>query len=583
MDVVERPRYATAATALRRVELPQVRTLPCLADPATCPALVPPTRWPSGWTLAALLSVALLSLPLVVIVVGVFMPSSETWSHVASTVLSDYIVNSLRLVLGAGALALVIGVSTAWLVTAFEFPGRRFFEWALILPLAVPAYIAAYTYAGMFDVTGPLQLLVRTVVPSLADEFLYLNVMNIGVVTLIFGFVLYPYVYLVSRASFARQSAALLEASRTLGRGPAGTFLRVALPLARPAMAAGVGLVAMEVLNDYGAVKYFGVPTFTTGIFRSWFGLGDLSSAIRLSGMLMLFVLALLALERSQRGRAAFSGGQASERPLLRARLAGRRAALAFAVCAVPVLIGFAIPVAQLGYWAYGTAPSVVDVSFLRLMGNTFLLAGAAAALCVSVAVLLTYASRLNPRPWLRRVSRITVLGYSMPGAVVAVGVLVPFAWVDHRLDGMMYSAFGVPTGLLLSGTLVALIFAYAVRFMAVAFLPVESGFTRICGRVDDAARSLGATPSCALRRISLPLLRGTLFGAVILVFVDVLKELPLTLILRPFNFDTLATRAYQLATDELIAVSANYALVIIVAGIIPVVLLNRVVARAKG
>lgn len=590
MEVVERPRYAsvsaggiTAAGRVPRLELPQVRTLPCLADPSTCPALAPPSRWPSGWTLAALLSIALLSLPLMVIVVGVFLPSSETWSHVASTVLSDYIVNSLRLVLGAGVLALVIGVSTAWLVTAFDFPGRRLFEWALILPLAVPAYIAAYTYAGMFGVTGPLQLFVRTVIPSLADEFLYVNIMNIGVVTLIFGFVLYPYVYLVTRASFARQSATLLEVSRTLGRGPASTFLRVALPLARPAMAAGVGLVAMEVLNDYGAVKYFGVPTFTTGIFRSWFGLGDLSSAIRLSGMLMLFVLALLALERSQRGRAAFSGGQASERPLLRARLTGRRGALAFAVCAVPVLIGFAIPVAQLGYWAFSTAPSVVDLSFVRLMGNTFLLAGAAAALCVAVAVLLTYASRLNPRPWLRRLSRVTVLGYSMPGAVVAVGVLVPFAWLDHRVDGVMYSAFGVPTGLLLSGTLVALIFAYAVRFMAVAFLPVESGFTRICGRVDDAARSLGATPSCALRKISLPLLRGTLLGAVILVFVDVLKELPLTLILRPFNFDTLATRAYQLATDELIAVSANYALVIIVAGIIPVVLLNRVVARAKG
>jgi iron(III) transport system permease protein len=210
------------------------------------------------------------------------------------------------------------------------------------------------------------------------------------------------------------------------------------------------------------------------------------------------------------------------------------------------------------------------------------MLAAGAATLCVAVALLLTYASRLNPRPWLRQLSRITVLGYSMPGAVVAVGVLVPFAWVDHRVDGVMQATLGIPTGLLLSGTLVALLFAYAVRFMAVAFLPVESGFTRICGNVDDAARSLGATPSCALRKISLPLLRGTLFGAVILVFVDVLKELPLTLILRPFNFDTLATRAYQLASDELLAVSANYALVIIIAGIVPVILLNRFLARAQ-
>jgi iron(III) transport system permease protein len=224
----------------------------------------------------------------------------------------------------------------------------------------------------------------------------------------------------------------------------------------------------------------------------------------------------------------------------------------------------------------------VMDLRFARLVLNTFTLAAAAAVLCVTVAVLLTYASRLNPRPWLRRVSRVTVLGYSMPGAVVAVGVLVPFAWMDHRVDGVMQATLGIPTGLLLSGTLVALLFAYAVRFMAVAFLPVESGFTRICGSVDEAARSLGATPSCALRKVSLPLLRGTLFGAVMLVFVDVLKELPLTLILRPFNFDTLATRAYQLASDELIAVSANYALVIIVAGAVPVILLNRYLAKAR-
>jgi iron(III) transport system permease protein len=569
-----------------RVELPTIRPTPvCTADPASCgvrPCVANASQWPSSWTLAALASVALLSLPLLVVALGLLAPASETWSHVASTLLSSYITNSVRLVLGAGALALFFGVATAWLVTAYDFPGRRFFEWALILPLAVPAYIAAYTYAGMFDVTGPLQRFVRNAIPSLADEFLYLDVMNIGMVTLIFGFVLYPYVYLVSRASFARQSSALLEAARTLGHGPFSTFRRVALPLARPAMAAGVLLVAMEVLNDYGAVKYYGVTTFTTGIFRSWFGLGDLSSAIRLSAMLMVFVFVLMAVERSQRGRAAFAGGRASERPLVRARLTGTGALLAFALCAVPFLFGFGIPFAQLAYWAAGTFSSVIDLGFLRLVANTFLLAGAAAALCVVIALVLTYASRLNPKPWLRRVSRVTVLGYSMPGAVVAVGVLVPFAWVDHRVDGMMQAAFGIPTGLLLSGTFVALIFAYAVRFMAVAFLPVESGFTRICGRVDDAARSLGATPSCALRKISLPLLRGTLLGAVILVFVDVLKELPLTLILRPFNFDTLATRAYQLATDELIAISANYALVIILAGIIPVILLNRTIARGS-
>jgi iron(III) transport system permease protein len=524
----------------------------------------------------------LLSLPLIVIAAGLFAPASPTWDHVRSTLLVEYAANSVRLVLGAVVLALLLGVSTAWLVTAYDFPGRRFFEWALILPLAVPAYIAAYTYAGMFAVTGPLQRYVRASVPSLADEFLFLDVMNIWMATLIFGFVLYPYVYLVCRASFARQSATLLEAARTLGHGPLATFRRVALPMARPAMAAGIVLVAMEVLNDYGTVRYYGVQTFTTGIFRSWFGLGDLSSAIRLSAILMVLVFVILLFERSQRGRAAFAGSRAGERPLLRVRLSAGAALAACALCALPFAFGFAVPVAQLGYWVWGTAASTVDLHFVRLVANTFFLAVAAAVLCVAIAVLLTYASRLNPRPWLRRISRVTVLGYSMPGAVVAVGVLVPFAWLDHRIDGVMRAALGIPTGLLLSGTLVALLFAYSVRFMAVAFLPVESGFTRICGRVDDAARSLGATPSCALRKVSLPLLRGTLLGAVILVFVDVIKELPLTLILRPFNFDTLATRAYQLATDELIAISANYALVIIIAGIVPVILLNRYFARPR-
>lgn len=534
--------------------------------------------------MAALFAIGLLAMPVLVIAVGMLAPTSETWSHIASTVLSDYITNSLRLVIGAGALALVFGVATAWLVAAFEFPGRRVFEWALILPLAVPAYIAAYTYAGMLDVTGPLQRLVRTLVPALSDSFLYVHVMGIGMVTLIFGFVLYPYVYLVTRSSFAQQSATLLDASRMLGRSPASTFFRVALPLARPAMAAGVALVAMEVLNDYGAVRYYGVTTFTTGIFRSWFGLGDLDSAIRLSGILMLVVLLVLALERSQRGRASFAGGNGgADRPLARIRLRGWRAAAAVAICGVPLLIGFAIPVAQLLYWASGTAGTVLNAGFVRLVVNTFLLALGAAVLCVALAVLLTYASRLNPRPWLRRVARVTVLGYSMPGAVVAVGVLVPFAWLDHRINGGMTRVFGISTGLLLSGTVVALLFAYAVRFMAVAFLPVESGFTRVCGRVDDAARCLGCKPGRALCTVALPLMRGTLFGAVVLVFVDVLKELPLTLILRPFNFDTLATRAYQLATDELVTVSSSYALVIILAGIIPVVLLNRLLARGRS
>jgi iron(III) transport system permease protein len=589
VEVQERLRRAVKAAPLRAygagagvtaVRLPPVGGVRVRAG--TLPVLPSLPGLPSTirWTAAAVVIVVLLSLPVLVIVGGLLRPASETWTHVAQTVLSSYAVNSAYLVAGAGLLTLVVGVTTAWLVSAYDFAGRRVFEWALILPLAVPAYIAAYTYAGMLDVTGPVQRAVRTLVPSLADEFLYVQVAGLGAAVLIFSLVLYPYVYLVARTSFSRQSAGALEAARLLGRGPFATFFRVALPLARPALAAGVGLVAMEVLNDYGAVKYLGVTTFTTGIFRAWFGLGDLDSAIRLSALLMLFVFALLGLERAQRGRASYASSESSPRPLARRSLTGWPAAAAIAVCALPLAFGFVIPVGQLLYWATTTAGSVIDVSFVRLVANSFLLAAGAAAVCVTLGLIVTFAVRLHSGRWLRRLSRVAVLGYSIPGAVIAVGVLVPFAWIDHRVDGAMGSMFGISTGLLLSGTLAAVMFAYAVRFMAVALLPLESGFSRVCRNVDSAARCLGASPMRALRCIALPLLRGTMAGAVILVFVDVMKELPLTLILRPFNFDTLATRAYQLATDELLAVSANYSLVIIAAGIIPVILLSRLLEK---
>lgn len=552
---------------------------------ATLPAAAPGLRIRLGlgrWTALAVGIVVVLAIPMAVIAVRVFDPAGETWAHLADTVLADYMAHSAMLVAGVGVLALALGVSTAWLVAACEFPGRRIFEWALILPLSVPAYIAAYTYAGMLDVTGPVQRVVRSVVPGMSDAFIHVDIMGIGAVTAIFALVLYPYVYLITRMSFERQSRTALEASQMLGRGPTATFFRVALPLARPAIAAGLTLVLLEVLNDYGAVQYFGVTTFTTGIFRSWLSLGDLDAAVRLSAFLMLFVLVLLGLERAQRGRARYDDSSESYRPIHRFPLHGGRAAAAFAVCALPVLLGFLIPSAQLGYWAARTASRVVDASFLRLVANSFGLAAAAAALCVVVALALAYAVRVARAAWVRALSRVAVLGYSIPGAVIAVGVLIPFAWVDHTIDDVARAGFGLSTGLLLSGTLVALVFAYTVRFMAVALTPVESGFERICGNLDDAARSLGAAPTCALRRVVLPLLRGTLLAAVILVFVDVLKELPLTLILRPFNFDTLATTAFQLAGDEQIAESANAALVIIGTGIIPVVALSRLLSRTS-
>jgi iron(III) transport system permease protein len=510
---------------------------------------------PWGWTALAGGLVLVLTLPLVVVGVGAFRPSGEAWSHVATTLLPEYLLHTLLLAVGAGGVALVVGVGAAWLVTMCDFPLRRFFHWALVLPLAVPAYMAAYTYAGMLDVTGPVQRIVRWLTGGGTDTFLYWNVMRIEVLALIFGFVLYPYVFLLTRSLFEGRSGRAFEAARMLGRRPWSIFLRVGLPLARPAVVAGVALVLMEVLNDYGAVAYFGVTTFTTGIFRSWFALGDLDTAIRLSAILMVVVLMVLGLERWQRGAARYeeSGGG---RPVTRYPLRGLAAAGAVAFCIVPLLLGFVLPVAQLGLWSIRTAPDVVDWTFLRMALNSFGLASGAALLCVGVALVLSYAARIDRTPFTRSAAKLALLGYSIPGAVIAVGVMVTVLAVDRALTG--------GTALILTGGLAALLFAYVVRFMAVGFLSVEAGFTRIGSNLGSASRTLGASPLRTLARVELPLLRRALLAAATLVFIDVLKELPLTLILRPFNFDTLATRAFELASIEQLAQSAPAAILVI-------------------
>lgn len=521
----------------RRIWLPDVRSL----------------SW--GWTSAALLLVALLSIPLLVVAVGALRPAGESWDHVAGTLLPEYLRHTALLAAAAGSLALVLGGGAAWLVAMCDFPLRAFFRWALVLPLAVPAYMAAYTYAGMLDVTGPVQRLVRQVVPGAADQFLYWHVMRIEVVAAIFGVVLYPYVFLLTRALLEQRSGRVLEAARLLGHGPWTVFFRVALPLARPALVAGLALVLMEVLNDYGAVAYYGVTTFSTGIFRAWFSLGDLDTAIRLSAILMAVVFLVLALERWQRGAARYDEG-GSARLAARYRLRGPAAAGAIVFCALPLLLGFVLPVAQLGAWTLRIVQSEGAPGLLTLARNSFLLALGAAGLCVGLAVVIAYAARLDHSPITRSAGKLALLGYSIPGAVIAVGVLVAVLSLARLVEG--------GGTLLLTGSAAALVFGYVVRFMAVGFLSVEAGFARVGQNLPAAARVMGASPLRTLLRVELPLLRRSLVAATTLVFIDVLKELPLTLILRPFNFDTLATRAYQLASDEQLAHSAPSALLVI-------------------
>ena len=523
-----------------------------------------------------------MALPVMTVFSFVFQPAGEVWRHLADTVLEDYILNSLVLMLGVGAGVLLLGISSAWVVTTCDFPGRRLFEWALLLPMAIPAYIIAYTYTGMLDFAGPVQSALRGWFGWGYGDYWFPEIRSLWGAAVMLSLVLYPYVYLLARAAFLEQSVCVLEVSRTLGASPLRTFFRVALPLARPAVITGLSLALMETLADYGTVQYFGVSTFTTGIFRTWFGLGDSAAAAQLSALLMSFVFVLVLIERWSRRQARYHHTSGRYRSLTRHRLRGWRMAVGVAVCLVPLVFGFLLPAGQLLAWALARASEIFDTGFLLLAWHSLMLAAAASVIALLLGLFMAYGRRLNDHWAVAGAVRVAGMGYAVPGTVIAVGVLIPFAWLDNSLDAWMRARFGVSTGLLLSGTLAALLFAYTVRFLAVSLQTVEAGLAKIRPTIDDAARSLGRRPFDVLRELHLPLMRGSLLTALLLVFVDVLKELPATLILRPFNFNTLAVRAYELASDERLADASGASLAIVAAGIIPVILLSRSIRHSR-
>lgn len=550
-------------------------------------SLSPPTaprrrlRLPSGWTLAALAVVAVVGLPILVVAGAVLRPSEGVWPHLTATVLPGYIGNTLALVAGVVALSLVLGVATGWLVAACEFPARRAFEWALMLPLAMPGYVIAHTYLELLSFAGPVQSWLRAAFGWRRGDYWFPQIASLGGATVLLAFVLYPYVYLLARAAFLRQSLHLVEAARTLGCGPWGAFGRVALPMAWPAIAAGAAFAAMETLADYGTVIHLGVPTLTTGIFRTWFGRGAPVAAMQMAAMLLAFVALAFALERLARGGRRFAGDPGGRSAALaRVRLRPLAAAAAMAVCAVPVAAGFAIPAAELARQAWLVGDPMWGPRFLAFAWNSLRLALASALILVTIAVLLSYARRLQGGPAIGAAIQAAGFGYAVPGAVIALGILVPMAAIDNALDGWLRAAFGISSGLLLTGSVAALLFAYTVRYLAVALNSVEASFARIPPSLDEAARSLGAGPRGVLWRVQLPLLRPGLLTAAIFVFADVMKELPATLILRPFNFDTLAVRTFRLASDGRLAEASTSALIIVAVGIVPVILLSRALNR---
>jgi iron(III) transport system permease protein len=533
-----------------------------------------PSRLP--WLRAGAFAIAgLIGLPVVIVLANLLIPRSETWQHLASTVLPDYIVNTLVLATLVGAGVVVLGAGCAWLTTACRFPMAHFFQWALLLPLATPAYVMAYAYTDFLQFAGPLQGALRAATGWRAGEYWFPDVRSLGGAAFVLVFVLYPYVYLLARTAFLEQSAAALESARMLGHGPWRSFFRIALPLARPGIAAGTALCLMETLADYGTVAYFGVNTFSTGIFRAWFSLGDAVAAAQLGALLLAGVAAVLALERFARGEAAFhSSGRRRMAPYA---LSGWRAAAAWTACALPLAAGFIVPAALLLRLAFQEREVAIGARFLHLAWNSLTLAGVASLLAVGCALIVAYAVRMRSGIAERIANRIAGFGYAIPGVVIAVGVMVPLTRVDHWLADALPGTAGK---LIFSGTVAALLYAYLVRFLAVALQSVEAGLAKIRRSMDDAARSLGAGPGETLARVHAPLLARSLIAAALLVFVDVMKELPATLALRPFDFDTLAVQTFNLAKDERLSEASIPALAIVVVGLIPVYLLARSMAR---
>jgi iron(III) transport system permease protein len=535
------------------------------------------------WTLTVWAIATLISVPVLVVLSSIFSQSGDVWRHLAETVLPRYLLNSLLLMLGVGVGVLVMGVGTAWLVTMCRFPGHRWLEWGLLLPLAAPAYVLAYAYTDFLDYYGPIQAGLRAIFGwSRASDYWFPDVRSLGGAIAMLSFVLYPYVYMLARVAFLDQALCTLEASRSLGRGPWQSFWGVALPLARPAIAAGLALALMETLNDFGTVQYFGVETFTTGIYRTWFGMGERIAAAQLAAVLLLFIFGLLIFEQWSRRKARYyQTANPHQRPSAY-QLRGWRAIAAWIACGVPIGLGIVLPLGLLLEMTLQNLEKTLDEKFWQLATHSFILATVTSVVAVVLALVMAYGVRLRSTWSMRLGVRIAALGYAVPGAVIAVGTLIPTAQVDNWIDAAMRSLTGISTGLLISGTAIALIFAYIVRFLAVSFSAVDSSLMKIKPSLDDAARSLGYSPTNTLLKVHAPLMWSGLITGIMLVFVDVMKELPATLVIRPFNFDTLAVQVYQYAADERLAEASAPALAIVLTGLLPVLLLSWQIARTR-
>ena len=541
-------------------------------------------RTSKRWMISALLTTGIVVLPVFSVLFLALFPEENIWPHLLDTTLPRYLTTTIKLMLGVGILTLVLGLATAWTVTMCEFPGRKFFEWALLLPFAVPAYVIAYVYTSLLDYAGPVQSALRDWFGwQSAADYWFPEIRSLEGAILMIGLVLYPYVYLLARAAFLEQSPSLFSVSRSLGHSALSTFFRVVLPIARPAIAVGLSLVLMETLNDFGTVDFFAVQTLTAGLFDTWMNLGNLGGAAQIATTMLIFVVILVTLERYSRRRQQQFAARDNREPLQRFTMSFPRQLICLVTCAIPLIFGFIIPGGTLGYYAWEYFGESWNPDFIQNTFNSLFLSSAAALTTLLIGVTLAYSRRLHNTRGMQVLMRLSSLGYAMPGAVLAVGVIVPLAGFDNWLDSLTRNYLGFSTGLLLSGSAFALVFAYTVRFLAVSAGSVESALQKVTPSMDMASRSLGHTPGQTLVKVHLPMLRGTLVTAALVVFVDSMKELPATLILRPFNFETLATYVYQFASDEMLYQSALPSLIIVLAGIIPIILMNRSISNSRS
>jgi iron(III) transport system permease protein len=535
---------------------------------------------PLGLSAVAVLVAAICLLPMMAVAIAAFSGGTGTVLQLLGSVLLRYVGNTALLVVLVSIGTLCLGVGAAWLVTMTRFPGVRLFEVALVLPLAFPSYVLAYSYTYILDHPGIVQSTLRDVMGWGPRDYWFPEVRSLGGAAVMLVLVLYPYVYLLARASFLQQSGTTFLAARALGSSAWSAFFRVSLPLARPAIAGGVLLAVMETIADFGTVAYFGVQTFATGIYTSWFTLADRGGAAQLALCLLSFSLLLAMLERIQRGRAKYSDAARGGQEKTQLQLDGVHAFAAFALCSIPVLLGCMLPVVVLFNMGLGSEQDLLSSRYLAFIQNSLTLAGIAAVVTVCAAVTVGFFQRMQPGRFSSATAYIARLGYAVPGGVVAVGLLVPFAAFDNALDAWMRSTVDISTGLLVTGSIWLLIIAYLVRFSAAALGAYEGGQALVHANMDAASRSLGHTPWGTLRRVHLPILTPSLLTALLIVFVDVMKELPATLIMRPFNYDTLAVQAYRLASDERLEGAAVPSLVIVAIGLLPVILICRQVGR---